>query len=161
MKITNNESPSKGRQRPDDRRPSWIMLRVVDPLTIFAVGRLGLDDRNGTRVIEVKGRTTGVWRATPVKLLELDGRRYLIAMYGNTGWARNLRAQGGGRLRQGRQITEFRAVELGDESKVPVLRAYLRRWWSLVAQMTTITSPDAADEEIARAGPLHPVFRLE
>jgi deazaflavin-dependent oxidoreductase (nitroreductase family) len=146
---------------PSYRRPPWIMLHVVDPLTIFAVGRLGLDDHNGTRVVEVKGRTSGLWRATPVKLLELDGRRYLVAMYGKTQWARNLRAHGGGRMRLGSQATDFRAVELGDEEKVPVLRAYFRRWWSLVAQMTTVTSPDAPDEEIARAASLHPVFRLE
>jgi len=143
------------------RRPPWIMAHVFDPLTVLAVGRLGLDDHNGTRVLEVKGRTSGVWRATPVKLLELDGRRYLVAMYGETQWVRNLRAQGGGRIRLGSQATDFRAVDLGDEEKLPFLRAYLRRWWSLVARMTTVTSPNAPDEEITRAASLHPVFRLE
>jgi deazaflavin-dependent oxidoreductase (nitroreductase family) len=143
------------------RRPPWIMRHLFDPLTRFLVGTLGVDDRNGTRVIEVKGRTSGAWRATPVKLLDLDGRRYVVAMYGETQWARNIRAQGGGRLRLGGQVADFRAVELTDEEKIPVLRAYLRHWWSLVARMTTITSPDAPDEEIAREAPMHPVFRLE
>jgi len=146
---------------PAYRRPPWIMLHVVDPLTVLAVGRLGLDDHNGTRVLEVKGRTSGVWRATPVKMLELDGRRYLVAMYGKTQWVKNLRAQGSGRMRLGRQVTDFRATELEGEEKVPVLRAYMKRWWSLVAQMTTVTSPDAPDEAIRRAAGLHPVFWLE
>jgi hypothetical protein len=82
-------------------------------------------------------------------------------MYGETSWVKNLRGQGGGRLRLGRQITSFRAVELANEEKPPILRAYLWRWWSLVARLTTITSPDAPDEEIKRAASLHPVFRLE
>jgi deazaflavin-dependent oxidoreductase (nitroreductase family) len=156
---TNHPAESHG-PIPSYRRPPWIMLHVFDPLTVLAVGRLGLDDHNGTRVLEVKGRTSGVWRANPVRLLELDGRRYLVAMYGNAQWVRNLRARGGGRMRLGSQATDFRAVELDDAEKLPVLRAYFKRYWSLVAQMTTVTSPDAPDEEIARAPPLHPVFRL-
>jgi deazaflavin-dependent oxidoreductase (nitroreductase family) len=146
---------------PAYRQPPWIMLHMVDPLTIFAVGKLGLDDHNGTRVLEVKGRTSGIWRATPVRLLEVDGRRYLVAMYGNAQWVRNLKARGGGRMRLGRQATDFRPAELSDEEKLPVLRAYLKRYWSLVASMTTVTSPDAPDEELAKAAPLHPVFRLD
>jgi deazaflavin-dependent oxidoreductase (nitroreductase family) len=161
MPTSTVEHPSAGAPVPATRQPPWIMRSVVDPLTVFAVGRLGLDDHNSTRVIEVRGRASGLWRATPVKLLELDGRRYLVAMYGQTGWAKNLRAQGGGRLRMGRDVTPFRAVELSDADKLPVLRAYLKRWWSLVASMTTITSADAPDEELARAAPTHPVFRLE
>ena len=147
---------------PERRQPPWIMRRVADPLTVWAVGRLGLDDHNGTRVIEVRGRSSGAWRATPVKLLELDSQRYLVAMYGQTGWARNLRASGGaGRLRLGRAVTEFSAVELADADKLPVLRAYFRRWWPLVARMTPVRSPEAPEAEIAAAAHLHPVFRLD
>ncbi len=143
------------------RRPPWFMRRLVDPLTLFAVGRLGLDDHNGTRVLEVKGRRSGLWRATPVRLLEVEGGQYLVAMYGETGWVKNLRAQGRGRIRLGSHITDFRAVELGAAEKLPALRAYMKRYWSLVAGMTTVTSPDAPDEEITKAASLHPVFRLE
>jgi deazaflavin-dependent oxidoreductase (nitroreductase family) len=146
---------------PSRPRPPWIMLHVIDPLALFAVGWLGLDDHAGTRVLEVKGRTSGVWRATLVRLLEMDGRRYLVAMYGETQWVKNLRAQGGGRLRMGGKVTDFRAVELANKDKVPALRAYMKRYWSLVSGMTTVTSPDAPDEEIARAAPMYPLFRLE
>ena len=146
---------------PPRRRPPWIMQHLVDPLTIFAVGRLGLDDHNGTRVLEVKGRTSGVWRATPVKMLELDGRRYLVSMYGETNWVKNLRVQGGGRIRLAGQVTDFRAVEFADKEKTPVLRAYMKRYWSLVSGMTIVASPDAPDGEITRAASMHPVFMLE
>jgi deazaflavin-dependent oxidoreductase (nitroreductase family) len=143
------------------RQPPWIMRHVFDPLTLWLVGRLGMDDHNGTRVLEVKGRRSGAWRATPVKLLELDGQRYLVAMYGETSWIKNLRVQGCGMLRLGSHVTEFRAVELPDKEKLTALRAYFKRYWSLVAQMTTVTSPDAPDEELAKAASRHPVFRLE
>jgi deazaflavin-dependent oxidoreductase (nitroreductase family) len=143
------------------RRPSWLMRKVVDPLTCLAVRGLGLDDHNGTWVLEAQGRVSGRWRTTPVKVLELDGRHYLVAMYGETDWVRNLRAQGSGRLRLGKRLMAFRAVELSDEAKLPILRAYLRQWWSLVARMTTLTSADASDKEMRRAAPLYPVFLLE
>jgi hypothetical protein len=95
-----------------------------------------------------------------VRVLELNGQRYLVAPQGETDWVRNLRARGTGRLRVGGPITAFQAVELSDEEKLPVLRAYFTRWWRLVAHMTPVTSQDAPDDEFVRAAPLHPVFRL-
>jgi hypothetical protein len=41
---------------------------------------------------------------------------------------RNLRASRSGELRIGRQRQPFRAAELPDEEKPPLLRAYLRKW---------------------------------
>ncbi len=152
---------STGGQREARRQPPWFMRHLVDPLTLLAVGRLGLDDHNGTRVLEVQGRRSGVWRATPVRLLELEGRKYLVAMYGETGWVKNLRVQGRGRIRLGSRVVDFRAVELDASEKLPVLRAYMRRYWSLIAGMTTVASPEAPDEEMAKAASLHPAFRLE
>ena len=154
MQSTNNSTSGY-------RQPPWIMRHIFDPLTLWLVGGLGMDDKNGTRVLEVKGRKSGIWRATPVRLLELDGRRYLVAMYGETNWVKNLRRQNIGRLRIGSHVTEFQAAELSGEEKLSVLRAYLRLYWKLVAQMTIVKSPDAPDEELVKAGLYHPVFRLE
>lgn len=141
------------------RRSSWAILHLVNPLARLLVGRLGLGN-DGVRVLEVKGRKSGAWHATPVRLLVLDGRQYLVALQGETQWVRNLRAQGSGRLRLGRRVTKFRASELADEAKLPVLRAYFKRWWSQSASLTTVKSPDASDDEIIVAAPTHPVFRL-
>ena len=143
------------------RRSSWLMRHVVNPITLLAVGRLGLDDHHGTRVLEVQGRVSRRWRATPVRLLDLDGYGYLVAPQGETDWVRNLRASGSGRLRRGSHVTEFRAVEIDGAEKLLALRAYFTRYWSLVARMTVVTSPDVPDNELTRAAPLHPVFRLE
>jgi deazaflavin-dependent oxidoreductase (nitroreductase family) len=137
------------------------MAHVVDPLTLLLVGKLGLDDHNGTRVVEVKGRVSGKWRSTPVRLLDMDGKRYLVAMYGETNWVRNLRSRGSGRLRLGGTVTEFRAVELAGKEKLDAFRGYLKRWWSLVAPITTLTSPDVPDEVLTPEAAAHPVFRLD
>ena len=143
------------------RQPPWIMRHVFDPLTLLLVGKWGMDDHNGTRVLEVRGRKSGVWRATPVRLLELDERRYVVAMYGETSWVKNLRSRGRGRLRMGSHVLEFRVVELAGEEKLKVLRTYLKRYWTLVAQMIAIQSPDVTDEELAQVAVRHPVFELE
>lgn len=137
------------------------MVHVFDPLSVFLVGRLGVDDHNGMRVIEAMGRKSGTWRPTPVRMLEMDGKRYVVAMYGETNWVKNLRHRGGGRLRFGGQVTEFKAVELSGEEKLRVLRGYLKRWWPLVSQMTTISSPEAPDAELTSAASQHPVFMLQ
>src|SRR2546421_1062635 len=82
----------------------------------------------GSRILAVRGRTSGEWRTTPVNLLSFEGERYLVAPRGQTQWVRNLRVAGGGELRVGRRAERFTATELPDQDKPPVLRAYLRRW---------------------------------
>ncbi len=138
----------------------WIMRHFFDPLTVFLVGRLGIDDHNGTHILEVQGRKSGIWRSTPVRVLDLDGHQYVVAMYGECGWSRNLRASQHGRLRRGPRVTEFHAEELTGEARLPVFRAYLRRWWSLVGRMSGLASPDVPDEQLKPVSEKHPVFRL-
>src|SRR5262245_61478305 len=82
----------------------------------------------GARVLAVRGRTSGQVRTTVVNLLELDGERYLVAPRGQAQWVRNVRAAGEAELRVGRRTEAVRAVELADDEKLPVLRAYLDRW---------------------------------
>lgn len=145
---------------PAYRHSPWAILHLVNPLTRFLVGRLGLGN-DGVRILEVKGRSSGAWHPTPVRLLELDGQRYIVALQGETQWVRNLRVQGDGRLRLGSQVMEFRARELRNEEKLPVLRAYFKRWWSQSKMLTTVKSADGPDEEMTMAAPTHPVFVLE
>ena len=82
----------------------------------------------GSRILEVRGRKTGEPRRTPVNLLVIDDARYLVAPRGHTQWVRNLRARNEGRLLVGRRSESFTAAEVGDDEKVPILRAYLKRW---------------------------------
>ena len=64
------------------RAPGWFTRNVFNRLVAFLT-RQGISVL-GSRVLAVKGRTSGEWRTTPVNLLSHDGRRYLVAARGET-----------------------------------------------------------------------------
>lgn len=139
--------------------PDWFTQHVFNP-AVAGLTRLGIGVY-GSRVLEVRGRKSGQWRRTPVNLLRVGGAEYLVAPRGHTQWVRNLRANGGGRLRLGRRVQEFTASELADEAKLPVLRAYLKKWAWEVGKFFGDIDAKSSDEELLRVAPDHPVFRLE
>lgn len=69
--------------------------------------------------------------------------------------------RGGGTLRLGRRSEPFRATELPDSEKVPVLRAYLERWKLEVGVFFDGVGADSDDTELERIAPDHPVFRID
>ena len=116
----------------------------------------------GSRVLFVKGRTSGQWRSTPVNLLSHDGDRYLVAPRGTTQWVRNLRAADGhGELHLGRRVEPFHATELDDDAKPAVLRAYLKRWKMEVGVFFDGVDAKAPEETLRGIAPGYPVFRIE
>lgn len=140
-------------------RPGWFTKNVFNRL-VAGLTRVGLSVW-GSRVLEVRGRSSGQWRRTPVNLLSIDGERYLVAPRGQTQWVRNLRASGEGRLLLGRRSEQFTASEISDDAeKAPILRSYLRRWKAEVGVFFDGVGPDAPEEELRRIAPKHPVFRL-
>jgi len=141
------------------KRPGWFTTNVFNRLIATLTGR-GVSVL-GSRVLEVRGRSSGEPRRTPVNLLDLDGERYLVAPRGETQWARNLRASGEGRLLVGKRSEAFTATEVADEEKAPVLRAYLKRWKFEVGVFFDGVGPDSSEDELRGAAPKHPVFRLD
>lgn len=142
------------------KRPGWFTKNVFNRLLNVLMG-LGLSVW-GSRVLEVRGRKSGEPRRTPVNLLTVDGRRYLVAPRGETQWVRNLRAAGGGRLLLGGRGESFSAVELVDEDlKAPILRAYLKRWKAEVGVFFDGTGPDSSEQELRAEAAKHPVFQLD
>lgn len=140
------------------QRPGWFTEHVFNPV-VAGLTRAGISVW-GSRVLEVPGRKSGEPRRNPVNLLTVEGQRYLVAPRGHTQWVRNLRASGRGRLLLGRQSEPFTATELGDDEKVPLLRAYLKRWRMEVGVFFGGVGPDSPDEELRRIAPDHPVFRI-
>ena len=115
----------------------------------------------GSRVLAVRGRSSGEWRTVPVNLLTHEGARYLVAPRGHTQWVRNLRAAGGaGELRLGKRTEAFVADELPDADKPEILRAYLRRWKFEVGVFFDGVDHTASDETLLGIAPGYPVFRL-
>ena len=140
------------------RAPGGFTRNVFNRLVALLTGQ-GISVL-GSRVLAVKGRTSGEWRTTPVNLLSHDGRRYLVAPRGETQWVRNLRAVETGELRVGSRAESFRGRELTDEEKVPVLREYLRRWKAEVGIFFDGTGPDSSDDQIRAIAPKHPAFEV-
>ena len=114
----------------------------------------------GSRVLAVRGRTSGELRTTVVNVFTDGGERYLLAPRGHTQWVRNLRAAGEGELRLGRRSQRFTPVEIADADKTPLIRLYLRKWaWEVGAFFDGLTA-DSPDADIAAAAPGFPVFRI-
>lgn len=142
------------------REPGWFNRHVFNPAIAFLTRR-GISIW-GSRVLEVRGRTTGEPRRTPVNLLTYEGRQYLVSPRGEGQWVRNARAAGGHvATLLGERREEWVGHELADADKVPVLRAYLRRWKAEVGAFFDGITADSTDDEIAAIASRHPVFRLE
>ena len=140
------------------QRPGWFTGHVFNPI-VAGLTRAGISVW-GSRVLEVRGRTSGEPRRNPVNLLTVEGERYLVAPRGHTQWVRNLRASGEGRLLVGRRAQDFSAQELPDEDKPAIMRPYLKRWKWEVGVFFGGVDADSSDDELLRIAPDHPVFRI-
>jgi len=131
-----------------------IFNRAVEWLTRAGVSVLG------SRILRVRGRSSGEWRSTPVNLLTVGGQTYLVAPRGTTQWVRNIRVAGGGELRVGRRVTPFTVQELPDADKPAVIRAYLKRWAWEVGRFFEGLNASSPDADLLRLAPSFPVFRV-
>jgi len=116
-------------------------------------------------LITVPGRKTGVPRTTPVAILNVSGRRWVWAPWGEVNWVRNLRAAGGATITFRGRKEEVRATELDPIQRVaffrdtlgpvartiPFGRAFIR-----VVDGTDLDKPEEAAEG-RRVFELHPV----
>ncbi|MEU0171688.1 nitroreductase family deazaflavin-dependent oxidoreductase [Streptomyces iakyrus] len=140
------------------QKPGWFTVNVFNRVVAWMTRR-GISVW-GSRVLAVRGRKSGQWRTTPVNLLTLDGKQYLVAPRGHVQWTHNMRAAGGGELHLGKRVDTFTAAEVADDDKTPVLRAYLKRWKAEVGVFFNGVGPDSPDEELRRIAPDHPVFEI-
>src|ERR1700753_771388 len=111
---------------PHYQTAGWFTRNVFNKAVAGLTG-LGISVL-GSRILAVRGRKSGEWRATPVNLLGIDRQRHLFAPRAHTQWVRTLRVAHTGELRLGRRAEPFAATELTDDEKPAILRAYLQRW---------------------------------
>jgi hypothetical protein len=147
------------RQAVSYQRPGWVTRQIVNPILMYAAKHFGLSI-DGTCVLCVRGRRTGLDREVVVYVLNLDGNRYLVAPRGRTEWVRNLHEAGAGVLRLGSREELVHAYDVADDEKPPILRAYLRRWGGTVGRFFDVPDGEVGDSELRRIAPSHPVFRL-
>src|ERR671911_800674 len=77
------------------------------------------------RLVTIRGRKSGLPRVTPLAIIEVGGRRWVWAPWGEVQWVRNLRAAGRATITvRGRQ-EEVRATELDPTQRVGFFRDVL------------------------------------
>ena len=76
-------------------------------------------------LITVRGRKSGEPRTTPVAVVDIGGRRWVVGTFGDTNWVRNLRAAGEATMTVGRRREEVKANELTVEERIRFFRDVL------------------------------------
>lgn len=115
-------------------------------------------------LLTVRGRRTGAPRTTPVAVLEVKGRRWVIGTFGEVNWVRNLRAAGEGSVTIGRRQQAVRAVELTLEERADFFRNTVGPYVQRVPLGAFLIGSVLGAREILKdpdgAAPRHPVFEL-
>src|SRR6266699_6520388 len=110
-------------------------------------------------LLEVRGRKSGRTYSTPIDLLELNGKRYLVAPRGRTQWVRNAEAVGEVTLKKGRTRQRFRLRPVPDGEKPEILKAYLDRFKLTVQRYFPVPAGSAPQAFVDVAGQ-YPAFEL-
>ena len=120
---------------PAERRPllrlfyrDWRPTRIGRWANRFARwwSALGLASSE-MAVLEVRGRSSGQRRSTPVVIATVEGKQYLVSMLGpGSDWVKNVEAaHGDAVIRQGRRRA-VHLVEVPPEQRAPIVREYVR-----------------------------------
>ncbi len=141
---------------PDFLEPSRLE-RIFNSAFGVLVG-LGLGLRHNY-LLQVRGRKTGRVHSTPVNVLELMGRRFLVAGRGRTQWVRNAEVAGEVQLTRGRNRQRCRLRAVSGDEKPPILSAYLHRFRPTVQRYFPLPAGSAPDA-FTRIADRYPVFEL-
>jgi deazaflavin-dependent oxidoreductase (nitroreductase family) len=99
--------------------PRWV-FSIVNPIARFLLS-VGMPmGFNG--LITIRGRKSGLPRTTPVAIIEVSGRRWVWAPWGDVQWVRNLRAAGSATITVRRRKMDVRATELDPGQRVAFFR---------------------------------------
>ena len=141
---------------PSFRAPS-AGERVFNRIFGFVVG-LGLGF-SYNYLLQVRGRKSGKIYSTPIDLLELGGKRFLVAPRGHTQWVRNAEAAGEVTLKKGSKRLKLGLRALSDQQKPEILKAYLDQFRREVQRYFPVPagSPAEAFRELVQS---YPAFEL-
>jgi deazaflavin-dependent oxidoreductase (nitroreductase family) len=110
-------------------------------------------------LLEVRGRKSGKLYTTPVDLLELHGKLYLVAPRGRTHWVRNAEAAGEIVLKRNRTRQTFRLRAIPDSEKPPILKPYLDTFKAEVQRYFSVRA-GSPPEAFAPVAQNYPAFEL-
>jgi len=133
-----------------------FVLRLANAVMGTAV-RLGIAPKQ-THLLTVPGRRSGKPMTTPVNPVGLDGRRYLVAPYGERAWVKNARAAGRVTLQRDSKRETMAIEPATPEEAGPVLKQYLAQ--NSVTRPYFDATADAPVSSFVAEAAQHPVFRL-
>jgi F420H(2)-dependent quinone reductase len=110
-------------------------------------------------LLEVRGRKSGKIYRCPVNLMEVGGKRILVAPRGRTQWVRNAEAGNEIVLKRASYRKSFALKPIGDAEKPPLLKEYLDRYASAVKKFFPVP-PGSPAESFRPIAPNYPVFEL-
>ncbi|MEU5843590.1 nitroreductase family deazaflavin-dependent oxidoreductase [Rhodococcus sp. NPDC047139] len=141
--------------RPERRyRPSrW---RHLENVVMCVLARAGMVPHSS--LLTTRGRRTGKLRRNPVVVVDLHGKRWLVAPYGPVGWVHNARASGEVELGRRRDTRRYSTREVSAEEAGPVLQRYVELA-SATRRYFQATANDPVERFVAEAEH-HPVFEL-
>ena len=109
-------------------------------------------------LLTIRGRKSGQPHTIPIRLIEQNNQRWLVAPYGVVQWVRNLRVAGTATLTRGRRSEEISVTELSAQEAAPILKQYLAEV-AVVRPYFNVTT-DSPLEAFELEAPRHPVFRI-
>ena len=143
----------------ESQAPSFV--KIFNPIARRILNRGPLLGPNA--LITVRGRKSGIPRTTPIALVEIDGRRWVIGTFGEVNWVRNLRAAGEATLSVGRRRDQVTASELVGEARTAffrdVLGPYVRKLAVGPVLLAILGAGDILNDPAAAAAK-RPVFEL-
>ncbi|HXM62110.1 MAG TPA: nitroreductase family deazaflavin-dependent oxidoreductase [Terriglobales bacterium] len=141
---------------PEFRAPT-VVDRAFNRVFGFLLG-LGIGFPHNY-LLQVRGRKSGKIYSTPIDLLELGGKRFLVAPRGRTQWVRNAEAAGEVTLKKGKTKLKFRLRAIPDADKPEILKAYLDNFKREVQTYFPVAagSPVQAFGELVQS---YPAFEL-
>jgi deazaflavin-dependent oxidoreductase (nitroreductase family) len=95
-------------------------VSIFSPILKFLLARgvpLGFN-----RLVTIRGRTSGLPRTTAIAVLEVSGRRWVWAPWGEVHWVRNLRAAGRASIAVHGRTEDVTATELDASERVTFFR---------------------------------------
>ena len=141
---------------PEYREPTF-KEKIFNKVFGFLVG-LGLGLPHNY-LLQVRGRKSGRIYSMPVNLLEVDGKKFLVAPRGRTQWVRNVEATGEITLKKGSMREKFRAQVIPESERAKFLKLYLEKFTTTVQRYFPV--PVGSNLEAFRGVAQHyPVFEL-
>ena len=101
--------------------PPWV--RFFGPIARFLL-TAGIP-LGPNALITIRGRKSGLPRTTPLAIIEVAGRRWIWAPWGDVQWVRNLRAAGRATMTVRGRTEEVTATELDLNQRVAFFRDIL------------------------------------